>query len=83
MEAIVKQQIYFVKIAFRGIPTAVVPVQFADEASKLLCEVRDRNGFGVSDMKSGCGDLMDAEHCIVGRISYNGRVWNADGQAIS
>lgn len=69
---------HFLRIAFRGLPVQLVPVDFADDASRIFCDVRDRNGFASSDMKPGCGDLLDASKKIVGRISYNGRIWPAE-----
>lgn len=70
---------YFLTINFTGI-RQTAPIQFADDAAKSFCWVRDTYGFGASDMKKGCGDIKDADGKLVGRISYNGRIWDASGK---
>lgn len=75
MNALATNNAYVVRIAWRGLPTKTIPVQFADDASAVFCAIRDNNGFGASDMKRGCGDLLDAAGNIVGRVSYNGKIW--------
>lgn len=43
---------------------------------------RDREDLGASDCKRGCGDVKDERGNFVARVSYNGRVWDADGKEI-
>ena len=71
---------HYIHLAALGAPTLDIAVQFADEASAVFSAYRDRYEFGASEMKSGCGDIYDSQDCIVGRISYNGRIWTADGR---
>lgn len=67
----------FLRISFKGLANQLIPVEFADDASRIFSAIRDANGFGASDMKNGCGDLLENGR-IIGRISYNGRVWQND-----
>jgi hypothetical protein len=75
MESLNGSEIYAVRLAWRGLRTRLVLVNFADEASELFASVRNQNGFGASDMKAGCGDLLDGTGKLIGKISYNGRIW--------
>lgn len=72
----------YLRIAFKHLPLELIPVQFADDAARIFCEIRDQYGFASSDMKIGCGDLLDGDDNIIGCISYNGRIWNAKGEAV-
>lgn len=67
----------YLRINFRGTPNHLVPVRFADDASRIFSSVRDAGGFGASDMKAGCGELIDGAGEVIGQISYNGRIWKA------
>jgi hypothetical protein len=67
-----------VRLAAVGAPALDITVTFADEASKVFCAYRDQYEFGASDMEPSCGNIYDSEGSLVGRISYNGRIW--DGQ---
>jgi len=64
-----------------------VPVKTLDEARKVWIAFRDtadgENGgmFGASDMKRGCGEYREGG-VVVARVSYNGRMWAADGSEI-
>jgi hypothetical protein len=73
---------HYIYLAASGAPTFNVPVRFADEASEIFSAYRDRYQFGASDMKTRCGNIYDSENCLVGRISYNGRIWDADGKPV-
>jgi hypothetical protein len=73
---------HYVHLAASGAPTFNISVQFADEASEVFSAYRDRYEFGASEMKAGCGNIYDSRNCLVGRISYNGRIWDADGNAV-
>lgn len=75
-----EKKTYAIRIAWRGLPTKTIPVQFADEASAVFCAIRDDGGFGASDMKQGCGDLLDTAGNVMGRISYNGKIWIGAGE---
>jgi hypothetical protein len=33
-------------------------------------------------MKAGCGNIFNSRNHLVGRISYNGRIWDANGNLI-
>jgi hypothetical protein len=68
-----------IHLAAQGAPTLSVPVQFADEAAKVFSAYRERFEFGASEMGAECGNIYDARNCLVGRISYNGRIWTANG----
>ena len=73
---------YFMHLAALGAPTFDVAVEFADEASTLFSAYRDKYGFGASEMEVGCGDIYDSQKRRVGRISYNGRIWDANDSPI-
>jgi hypothetical protein len=69
-------------LAALGAPRLNIPVQFADEASEVFEAYREKYAFGASEMQAGCGNIYDSQNRIVGRISYNGRIWTADGSPI-
>ena len=71
-----------IRLAAIGAPTLDVPVRFADEASKALSAYRDRYGLGASEMEPECGNIYDSGNNIIGRISYNGRIWDSQGNPI-
>jgi hypothetical protein len=68
-------------VAF-GAPTLNISVQFADEASRMFSAYREKYAFGASEMQVGCGNIYDSRNRVVGRISYNGRIWTADGSSV-
>jgi len=70
---------YYLKLSAKGASKKTVRVQYADDASRLFSNYRDTYGFGASDMALGCGDVVDVAGKFVGRISYNGRIWDVDG----
>lgn len=70
-------------LAAVGAPTLDVSVQFADEASVVFCAYRQKYGFGASEMKPECGNIYDSRRRLVGRISYNGRVWDSANNPIA
>jgi len=71
---------HHIHLAASGAPTLDVTIQFADEASRIFSAYRDQYEFGASEMKARCGNIYNSQNRIVGRISYNGRIWNADGK---
>jgi hypothetical protein len=73
---------HYIHLAASGAPTFNVPVQFADGASEVFSAYRDRYGFGASAMKTGCGNIYGGGNRVVGRISYNGRIWDANGKPV-
>ena len=73
---------HYIHLAAAGAPTFNVPVQFADEASEVFSAYRDRYEFGASAMKERCGNIYDSQNCLVGRISYNGRIWDPNGKPV-
>jgi hypothetical protein len=73
---------HHIHLAAAGAPTLNVPVRFADEAAKAFSAYREKFLFGASEMKARCGDIYDSRNNLVGRISYNGRIWTADGVCV-
>ena len=73
---------HYIHLAALGAPTLDVPVQFADEAAKLFAAYRDKYGFGASEMEAECGRIYDRQNRTVGRISYNGRIWDANDNPV-
>ena len=63
-------------LAAVGAPTLDLSVRFADEASAVFCAYRQKYGFGASEMEAECGNIYDSRRRLVGRISYNGRIWD-------
>lgn len=65
-----------------------VPVKTLDEARAMWVEYRDTTEsstgcgrIGGSELKRGCGEYREGG-IMVARISYNGRMWAADGSEI-
>ncbi len=75
-------ELHLIYLAASGAPTLKVSVQFADEASRLFSAYREKYEFGASGMMAGCGNIYNSQKVIVGRISYNGRIWDADGRLV-
>lgn len=78
----VSSEQHYIHLAASGTPTFDIRVRFADEASGVFSAYRDRYQFGASDMKARCGNIYDSQNCLVGRISYNGRIWDANGKPV-
>lgn len=72
----------YIKLAAKGCMAVNVPVASADEASRIWSDYRDANGLGASDMKSGCGNICEANGKVIAKVSYNGRVWDATGKTM-
>jgi len=66
---------YYIHLAAMGAPEFDIAVQFADQASQIFSTYREEYGFGASDMKRRCGNIYNSRNQLVGRISYNGRIW--------
>lgn len=73
---------HHIHLAAIGAPSLDIPVQFADEASRVFSAYRDKYEFGASGMKARCGNIYNSRNHLVGRISYNGRIWDANGNLI-
>lgn len=80
-ELIVKEGGYLYLAAY-GCPTVKVPVTDAHQARKAWESYRDGYGIGGSDLKRGCGDIRTNKNKTIARVSYNGRIWNMDGECI-
>lgn len=76
---VLENKCHRIHLAALGAPTLSVPVRFADEASKVFSAYREKYEFGASEMGAECGNIYDAGNCLVGRISYNGRIWTVNG----
>lgn len=70
-----------ITIAFIGHTRIDLPVSSLEEASKCFAAHRDGFGFGASAMRKGCGDVRQGR-ALIGRISYNGRIWTPDGKPL-
>jgi hypothetical protein len=69
-------------IAFGDYYEMAVRVRSLREASMCFAAYRDAFGFGASNMREGCGDVRQGRR-LVGRISYNGRIWDPKGRPLS
>jgi hypothetical protein len=75
-------EFHHVYLATNGAPSLSIPVQFADQASRVFCAYRERYQFGASEMEAGCGNVYNSLGVLVGHISYNGRIWDASGNPV-
>jgi hypothetical protein len=75
-------QPHYIHLEADEAPKLKVPVHFADHASRVFCAYRDKYGFGASAMLPRCGNIYDSNNLLVGRISYNGRIWDAAGNVV-
>lgn len=73
---------HHIHLAASGAPTLDISIQFADEASKVFSAYREKYEFGASEMKDRCGNIYNSRNQLVGRISYNGRIWDANGNPV-
>lgn len=73
---------HYIHLSASGASTLNIAVQFADQASNVFSAYRDRYEFGASAMKAACGNIYDSRDCLIGRISYNGRIWDAKGNPV-
>ncbi len=73
---------HYIHLAASGAPTFNIDVEYADAASEVFSAYRDRYEFGASAMKAGCGNIYDTQNRLVGRISYNGRIWDVNGKPV-
>ena len=53
-------------------------VDSLEDAAKKWNGYRDRTGAGCSEIGNGV-DVHDESGKLLGRVSYNGRIWNPDG----
>jgi hypothetical protein len=75
-----KSPTYTLYLAAIGCPTKNVPVANSEQAQNAFNMYRSIYDFGGSAMKRGCGDIRDENGALIARISYNGRVWDAEGK---
>ena len=75
-------EFHHVYLATNGVPSLSIPVQFADQASRVFCAYREKYQFGASEMEAGCGNIYNSLGELVGHISYNGRIWDANGNLV-
>ena len=73
---------HHIHLAASGAPTLDVTIRFADEASRVFSAYRDKYEFGASEMKARCGNIYNSQNRLVGRISYNGRIRDAEGKPV-
>lgn len=73
---------HYIYLAATDAPTLKIPVQFADYAAKVFCVYRERYQFGASGMKARCGNIYNSSGVLAGKISYNGRIWDAEGHPV-
>jgi hypothetical protein len=77
-----QDEAHHIHLAAMGAPSLDIPVQFADEASRIFSAYREKLKFGASGMKAKCGNIYNSRNHLVGRISYNGRIWDANDNLI-
>lgn len=75
-KAVAKRQTGYLLLESTTSPLKKVQVQDAEQASRILSAYRDRNGYGQSDFTRRTGQLVDSRGTVIGRVSYNGRVWD-------
>jgi len=73
-----QSEAHYIRLAAMGAPSLDIHVQFADEAARVFSAYRDKYEFGASEMKAECGNIYNSRNQRVGRISYNGRIWDAN-----
>ena len=64
-------------LAAIGAPTEKVEVATLAEASAAFVRYRNEYMFGGSGMKARCGFVYEGKQRVA-RVSYNGRVWDAN-----
>jgi hypothetical protein len=69
---------YYLNLSAEGYPTHTIRVRTANEAAVLWEYYRDFHDIGASEMTSECGRVTDAQGKLHARISYNGRIWDAN-----
>jgi len=73
---------YYIHLAASGAPSVNMPVKYADEAARAFSAYREKYDLGASEMDVLCGNVYDSQNRLVARISYNGRVWDPDGNPV-
>jgi len=68
-----------IHLAARGAPTLRLTVRSVEMASGVFARYRDTYDLVVSDLNRGCGNISDENGTLVARVSYNGRIWAANG----
>lgn len=65
-----------------GCKKQVVHVDNYKEASQAMRGFLDANYLGASELRGTCGDI-NVDGKKVGHVSYNGRVWDLNGEEIT
>ena len=65
-----------------GMKTRRVAVNDAHQIERIWAAWRTDNDLGYHDLKADSGNLVDSTGKVVARISYNGRIWDADDRLI-
>lgn len=71
--------LYICLDVYRGV-REVAGVHSLRDAVRVWTRLRDENGLGASDMARATGQVVDCEGTYVARVSYNGRLWEPDGE---
>ena len=61
---------------FAGQEPSSIGVTDLSDASRKFREHIETHDFGGSDMRTGCGLVMNNNREQIARVSYNGKVWN-------
>ncbi len=72
----------FLVLCAIGCPSKKVEVSDAEQASAIWSQYRDTFGFGMSSLKRTSGNLVDANGKVIGRVSYNGNIFDQEGNMI-
>jgi hypothetical protein len=76
----------YLYLAAHGRPTLKAPVSTGEQAVAIWSRYRDGQSgidmLGSSSMKPRCGNIYSESGQLVARISYNGRIWNPQGEMI-
>lgn len=68
-------------VAIKGTKKMLVGVASFEDAASTWSRIRNESGIGASGMLGGCGEVVE-DGKVVARISYNGRIWDAEGKEI-
>jgi hypothetical protein len=76
----------FLKLAAIGQPTLKLPITDAAQASAAMAKYIHPDAYtwlGMSQMKRGCGDLIEASTGKkVAHVAYNGRIFDLDNNLL-
>jgi hypothetical protein len=72
----------YIYLAAIGCPTLKVAVDSADMASGQMSGYIRQYGLGGSALKRNCGNIYANNGKLTAKVSYNGRVWDTEGNLI-